>query len=50
MKDGRGLANTRARLDVLYGGAAELQVADNSAGGVTATLRLPWRERTDDDR
>jgi hypothetical protein len=42
--DGRGLANTMARLASLYGTAASLQVTPRSGGGTMAVMRLPWRE------
>ena len=38
---GLGLANTRARLGVLFGAGAELTVADGSGGGVSVSVRLP---------
>jgi sensor histidine kinase YesM len=40
---GIGLANTRARLQQLYGVAAHLTVENGERGGVTATLVLPRR-------
>jgi signal transduction histidine kinase len=40
---GVGLANTRARLETLFGSAGTLDLAANPAGGVTATIRLPFR-------
>jgi LytS/YehU family sensor histidine kinase len=40
---GVGLANTRARLDTLFGGAGTLDLAANAAGGVTAVIRVPLR-------
>jgi two-component sensor histidine kinase len=40
---GVGLANTRARLDAMFGAAASLDLDSNLAGGVTATLRVPYR-------
>ena len=40
---GVGLANTRARLRTLYGQAARLELARNDLGGVTATIRLPFK-------
>jgi sensor histidine kinase YesM len=40
---GVGLANTRARLDTLFGDAGSLELAANPGGGVTATMRLPYR-------
>jgi signal transduction histidine kinase len=36
-----GLAHVRERLGAVYGRAASLEIADNSPGGVVATLRLP---------
>lgn len=41
---GVGLGTTRARLQALYGDAAELVLTSGAAGGATVTLRLPWRE------
>jgi len=38
---GLGLANVRARLESLYGGAARLQLSENAEGGVTALLEIP---------
>jgi signal transduction histidine kinase len=38
---GTGLANIRGRLQLLYGHAADIQLARGSARGITATLRLP---------
>ncbi|HZZ94766.1 MAG TPA: histidine kinase [Usitatibacter sp.] len=43
---GVGLANIRARLETLLGPAGTLELASNSAGGVTATLRLPYHAAT----
>jgi hypothetical protein len=41
-----GLANLRARLATLYGGAASLVIAENQPNGVRAVVRLPLsRER-----
>jgi sensor histidine kinase YesM len=40
---GIGLANTRARLQQLYGDAASLCVENNKEGGVAATVVLPCR-------
>jgi len=39
-----GLANTRERLQALYGTAAALAVESGAAGGTTATLRIPYHE------
>lgn len=41
---GRGLDNTRARLRVLYGDAAALEVTPAPGGGTLARLRVPYRE------
>ena len=38
---GVGLANIRSRLASLYGARAQLRLAANREGGVTATLSLP---------
>jgi signal transduction histidine kinase len=38
---GIGLSNLRERLATLYGGNAQLSLADNLGGGVKASLRLP---------
>ena len=40
---GVGLANTRARLAQLYGGAASLALTAAQGGGTLATIRLPYR-------
>jgi two-component system, LytTR family, sensor kinase len=40
---GIGLSNTRARLRQLYGEAQSFEVFDRAAGGVEATLSLPFR-------
>lgn len=40
---GVGLTNTRDRLDALYGEHTHLTIAENEAGGVCATVRLPFR-------
>jgi len=40
---GIGLANTRARLQQLYGDAGRLTVENGAAGGAVATLTLPYR-------
>ena len=41
--DGVGLANTRARLERLYGGAARLELDDAPGPGALATVTLPYR-------
>ena len=43
---GAGLTNVRARLAALFGDAGQLALHGNAAGGVTATLVLPERERS----
>jgi two-component sensor histidine kinase len=48
---GIGLANTRMRLDRLYGGRASLDVGNRESGGAFARIRIPLvteREATDD--
>ena len=42
---GVGLANTRARLERLYGAAARLHVAGAAERGVVATVEIPLRRR-----
>jgi signal transduction histidine kinase len=39
---GVGLANTRARLSALFGGAASLSLRGNEPRGVIAEVRLPY--------
>jgi signal transduction histidine kinase len=41
---GVGLANTRARLEHLYGAEHELSVANDPAGGLRVTVIAPYRE------
>ena len=43
-REGIGLANVRARLESLYGGAARVALRSNADGGATSELRLPLRE------
>jgi two-component system LytT family sensor kinase len=40
---GIGLANTRARLQQLYGDGASLDIKDGNQGGVVATVNFPFR-------
>ncbi len=44
---GVGLANLRARLARLYGDAGRLELAGRPGGGTVATLRVPYRFRTE---
>jgi sensor histidine kinase YesM len=39
---GIGLANTRARLEQLYGSAAKLTLQNAEAGGAAVTMILPY--------
>ncbi len=41
---GHGIANTRERLQALYGERASLEIAKRAEGGTIATLRVPYRE------
>ena len=40
---GVGLANIRARLETLFGGAGSLELAAGADAGVVASIRLPLR-------
>jgi two-component system, LytTR family, sensor kinase len=42
--NGVGLANTRARLEQLYGSRQQLTLSDRDEGGACATVRLPLRQ------
>jgi LytS/YehU family sensor histidine kinase len=44
---GVGHANTRVRLETLYGKAGQLQVFNAGGGGTLATVRFPLKRRTD---
>jgi two-component system LytT family sensor kinase len=46
-EQGVGLTNTKARLDQLYGDPASLTLTSPSAGGVLATLRVPYHTAAD---
>jgi two-component sensor histidine kinase len=41
---GIGIANTRARLEQLYGGAQRFEIENLPGGGLRASLRIPYRE------
>ncbi len=43
-RDGIGLGGTRARLQAIYGDAADVQLAPGGVRGTVATVRLPFRE------
>jgi two-component system LytT family sensor kinase len=43
-QEGFGLSNTRARLEMLFGTAARLQLERRPDGGTRVALRLPFRE------
>lgn len=42
---GLGLANTRARLEQLYGDRQRLTIENQPSGGAVVTVTLPWRSR-----
>lgn len=42
--EGIGLANTRARLQQLYGEDAGMEIGNGHGGGATVTLRFPFRD------
>ena len=42
-REGIGLANTRARLAELYGGAERVDTGNLGEGGAFVSLRIPWR-------
>ncbi|MFK3738140.1 sensor histidine kinase [Massilia sp. TN1-12] len=46
--DGVGLANIRERLQLLYGGQAELAISMPEGGGACATIRLPYKMMEDE--
>jgi LytS/YehU family sensor histidine kinase len=47
-RTGLGLANTRARLEGLYGAAHQFDLSRRPEGGVAATLTIPYHEEGDD--
>jgi two-component system LytT family sensor kinase len=42
-REGIGLANTRRRLEQLYGAAQRLELAERPGGGLVVSVSLPWR-------
>jgi two-component system, LytTR family, sensor kinase len=48
-RHGLGLANTRQRLEELYGSRAELTLGESVRGGLAVSLRLPFRERAGEE-
>ncbi|MFG6448734.1 sensor histidine kinase [Roseateles sp. BYS180W] len=46
---GVGLANIRERLNLLYGRAATLTVAENQPSGTVVTITVPYRSTSSDD-
>lgn len=44
---GLGLANLRARLAALYGGEAQVTIAENAPSGVRVSVSLPAKDRDD---
>jgi two-component system LytT family sensor kinase len=44
MNNGIGLANTRSRLAALYGDLSALELKESPGGGLTVSLRIPFRE------
>lgn len=42
-RDGVGLANTRARLQQLYGAGQSLELRDGPEGGLVVRIVIPWR-------
>ena len=45
---GVGLANTRARIETLFGERGQFQVVQAEGGGTIATVRFPLRRRVDE--
>ena len=50
VRSGLGLANTRARLEGLYGAAHQFDLSGGAEGGVVASLTIPFREDSDTAR
>jgi len=42
VKEGLGLANTRARLEQMYGAAHRFEMRDAPEGGLQVTLEVPF--------
>jgi LytS/YehU family sensor histidine kinase len=47
LRDGVGLANTRARLLQLYGAAQTLELTDAAEGGMVVRITIPWQVADD---
>ncbi len=45
LREGIGLANTRARLEQIYGGDHRFELRDGDRGGVLAHLEIPFEEQ-----
>src|SRR5262245_17243512 len=45
---GVGLVNTRTRLATLFGERGQLEILNCKEGGTAATVRFPWRRRSDE--
>ncbi|MBV9209928.1 MAG: hypothetical protein JOZ52_04835, partial [Acidobacteria bacterium] len=49
LKEGVGLANTRARLAHLYGAAHRFDLKNSPGGGLTVDLTIPFRNSDDEE-